>query len=222
MMLVHPHITEEIVFNENIINILVIENPPFFAEIISDIYNQTLRLPGRVVLSNDNTPIEIYKHMKLLTQIVPFDINERTLTSKFYSALKNIAVDEEYYYNTQEMIAKIKQYIFNLYDSFDYDLTIEDDIDISNLFKLFGLKFNEECLSISEKIIEHMLAVTEFEGEKIFVFVNLKSYIPEAELEALYKTAIHHKLKLLLIESTDRALLKHEKKLVIDNDLCEI
>ena len=43
-----------------------------------------------------------------------------------------------------------------------------------------------------------------------------------AELEALYKTAIHHKLKLLLIESTDRALLKHEKKLVIDNDLCEI
>ena len=88
MMLVHPHITEEIVFNENIINILVIENPPFFAEIISDIYNQTLRLPGRVVLSNDNTPIEIYKHMKLLTQIVPFDINERTLTSKFYSALK--------------------------------------------------------------------------------------------------------------------------------------
>ena len=67
-----------------------------------------------------------------------------------------------------------------------------------------------------------MLAVTEFEGEKIFVFVNLKSYIPEAELEALYKTAIHHKLKLLLIESTDRALLKHEKKLVIDNDLCEI
>ena len=45
-MLVHPYITEEIVFNENIINILVIENQPFFAEIISDIYNQTLRLPG--------------------------------------------------------------------------------------------------------------------------------------------------------------------------------
>lgn len=44
-MLVHPHISEEIVFNENIINILVIENQPFFAEIISDIYNQTLRLP---------------------------------------------------------------------------------------------------------------------------------------------------------------------------------
>ena len=146
MMLVHPYITEEIVFNENIINILVIENQPFFAEIISDIYNQTLRLPGRVVLSDDNIPIEIHKHMKLLTQIVPFDINERTLTSKFYSALKNIAVDEEHYYNTQEMIAKIKQYIFNLYDSFDYDLTIEDDIDISNLLKLFGLKFNEECL----------------------------------------------------------------------------
>ena len=221
-MLVHPHISEEIVFNENIINILVIENQPFFAEIISDIYNQTLRLPGRVVLSDDNTPIEIHKHMKLLTQIVSFDINERTLTSKFYSALKNIAVDEAHYYTTKEMIPQIKQYIFNLYDSFDYDLTIEDDIDISNLFKLFGLKFNEACLRISEKIIEHMLAVTEFEGEKIFVFVNLKSYIPEAELEALYKTAIHHKLKLLLIESTDRALLKHEKKLVIDNDLCEI
>ena len=52
MMLVHPYITEEIVFNENIINILVIENQPFL-----------LRLYQIFIIKHSGSPEELYYQM---------------------------------------------------------------------------------------------------------------------------------------------------------------
>lgn len=67
-----------------------------------------------------------------------------------------------------------------------------------------------------------MLNVRELDGDKWFIAVGLKSYLSKAELIEMYKSIALNKLRLLLIECSDKETLEEEKKYIIDTDLCEI
>lgn len=87
----------------------------------------------------------------------------------------------------------------------------------------FGLFHdNNEYETLSEKIIDYMLNVRQFEGEKLFILVNYRNYVVKSEAEAFIKTIIGHKIKLLLIEGSEREKLRNENRIIIDTDLCEI
>lgn len=76
--------------------------------------------------------------------------------------------------------------------------------------------------SLGEKIIDLMELITEFDREKFYVIINLRSYLSDEETERFMDTVIRHRFSVLMIESNEHLLLPRESRFLVDKDLCEI
>lgn len=220
-MFSHPFIENIFDFEQDYINTLIIENPVFFTEIISDIYKQCEGEEGDSVLSDKYTPLAFSKNAELITQFVPFSINQKTLITKLNQTLERSAVSEEFYLSTQEVLQKIEKWLFDI--SFPLPLDIETTkLNPANLIKSAGVSFSEDNTCLTQKIIDYMDVMRELDHERVFIFVNLRCYIEEEKCDKFFETVLDHDFKIFLIESFEKNLLKKERRVIIDNDLCEI
>lgn len=58
--------------------------------------------------------------------------------------------------------------------------------------------------------------------KKVVVFVNIRSYINDEQLEQLIKTAKYNEIAVLLIENHQKGFSKETIRYIIDRDGCEI
>jgi len=222
MKLVYPFINAHFDMGESSIPILVIENPKHFYKYLSEISEQINGLEGRFTLSEKDKILSLNKYAELIEKFIGFEINRKSLLSKLYNKLGEHAVSEDFYVRTKQINSEIITYLSALLIDFNSELEFDDEIEISGLFKYFGIKFLEDYTDLSEKLLNYMLFIREFDVDKCFIFVNLKSYLSTNDLEVFYKSVIDHKINILLFESINREALKVEKVTVIDDDLCEI
>lgn len=220
MKLVHPHIKSIFKFEENVINTLIIENQDLFFEFVNDIYNQTEKASGKIVLSINDKPVEMFKNVILLTEFIPFDINKKSLLTKIYSCFEKIATDENNYEQTQEIISLISKYTFSLTSDFNYTFDIKQ-INAQSIIKMTSPFIIDNYSNQIEKVFDYVELVREFEGEKLFVFVNLRCYFSDKDMKLFIDTINSHKQKVFFIESIERTILPYEKRITIDSDLCE-
>ena len=94
MMIAYPEADICFEICEDKIPTFVIENQHMFYNMISDIRSQLDGNKGEVVLSEDHIPLDMRKTADLLTQFVPFTVNQKELITKLYAVLKKKAVDE--------------------------------------------------------------------------------------------------------------------------------
>ena len=66
-----------------------------------------------------------------------------------------------------------------------------------------------------------MELVREFDRDKLFVLLNLRSFFADEHVEKFLETVSVHGYKVLLLDSVSRKKLAHENRITIDNDLCE-
>ena len=222
MKLVH-YLMDEIIMldNEDKVNMIVIENQKFFTEVLTDLSNQVNKIKGDFVLSYNNTPIDIYKYLEILTEFIPFDINKKSLVNKLLKRADIIAQNEDFILKTKELYLYISEYAQSMADYINYDIDFLYEYDVSSILKAVDFKFKYDYMSIAEKIIEYMLLVREFENDKCFILVNLRNYINNNEINDFYKTVLYNKLKVLIISANDYPCSEYEKKIIIDKDLCE-
>ncbi len=219
--LAHPEITKNIEFEENKICSLVIENKVFFRKVISGLYNQINGEDGSFVLSEEYVPVDLNKKAEILTEFVPFQINSKSLQNKICATAEREAVNESNFAETQSILAEIERYIEKLLFQFPYEFEYEK-LNISNIIKSVGISVNEDYDNGLEKIIDYMLLCREFDKEKIFIFVNLRCYYSDDEMECFAREIISRKFKVLFIDNTESRRLTNENRLIIDADLCEI
>ena len=197
MKLAHYLINEVIqTDNEKSVNILVIENQNFFTEVLTDLSNQVCSVKGKFVLSKDNTPIEISKNLELITQFIPFELNKRTLVNKLLKKADIIAQNEDFILRTKELYSYLNRYIQLLVDDIDHDIDFLYEYEISCILKAIDFKFKENYVSISEKIIDYMLLIREFENDKCFILVNIRNYIEDNVIDDFYKTILYNFLNI--------------------------
>lgn len=72
-----------------------------------------------------------------------------------------------------------------------------------------------------ERLIDYMELVREFERDKLFVYVNLRSFFSDEEIERFLRTALDHGYRILLIDAQSHEKLLLENRVTVDNDLCE-
>ena len=97
-----------------------------------------------------------------------------------------------------------------------------DDIDAGILIKAVNVHFSSEYDTLSEALYDYCVNVINLEGNKLFVFLNLRCLISDEEFALFAKTLIDHKVSTLFLENTDRKTMDVERKTIIDNDLCVI
>lgn len=201
---------------------LVIEHPQVFCDFVSDVNAQLGGEKGSVVLSENYEPLDIKKTADVITQLVPFTVNRKELISKIYAKLNSVSVSDEMYHLTLQMYSYLEKYLYEITDDLSSFLTVNRPDDISWLLKGFGVGFDEQSLSLPEKLLEYMLAVVEYVKKNNFFVVGLRSYLTDKQAYELYKSVLLNGITLICIDSHDCTLLDCEQRTIIDRDMCII
>ena len=156
-----------------------------------------------------------------LVDFVGFDGHRKSLVTKILHVIERTAQEEAYLQETQQMMAGLEAYLDRLAYEQDLELSYEK-LSLANLLKAVGIHVVMDYNSLVERLIAYMDLVIRFEGEKLFLLVNLRSFVQEDELKLFLETVIAHGWKVLLLDSHADTLLPLENRILIDRDLCEI
>ena len=198
MKLAYPEWHDIMEWKGNSFCSLVLEHPRLLLDFLMDLKMQIEKLDGQAVLSENDVPIEISQHMELITDFVFFDLNKKSLITKIITALDKMAKGEFFYERTLAFLSSVENYVDDLCMEFDADVACE-------IPTVTGMKL-----------------VREYDRDKLFVFLNLRSFLKLDELEQFMKTVVDHDFRVLLVDNCAYPLLKNERRLLIDKDLCEI
>lgn len=220
MILAHPQLGSVLQIDGERICSLVVENPNFFRALLWDMNRQIQGLPGETVLSKDSTPVDFGKYVEIIDSFLSFEICRKNLITKIISHMESVAVDELHYLKTVSLLGRLEQYLAEL--SFDLPCSIVcDKLNIGNVIKSVGIAIADDYGNDLERLLDYMELIRELERDKLFIFVNLRSYYADEDVEAFLDSSLQHAYRVLLIDGVSKKILQNEHRLTIDVDLCE-
>ncbi len=200
---------------------LVIENKSVFYGIVQDLSHQTEGLGGRSVLSIQNKPVEIGKYAELITQFIPFSLNRKTLLTKIQGRIEKTSLREDYFMEVNGLLSSMESLVDRLAQELPVELQYSK-LSFPAVLRSMGLEIMEEDTCPIEKLYDYMDLVRELDRDRLFIFVNLRSYFSDREVEQFLRTAYVYGFRLLLLESMAHPPLPSLKRYLVDEDLCEI
>ena len=220
MKLAYPEIDTIFHFDEGVVLSAIIENQNLFYRFIDDLFRQSCGENGDSILSFDDTQLSIAGNLELLTDFFPFEINRKTLLNKVIARMEKSACDTEFFETSQNLLGQIEKLICDL--AFQNDLELElPRLSISSLLKSAGICLKEDYLSLAEKILVYLDLMTAYGVASVFVFVNLRSFMDHKTLEYFTDTCCRKGYNILLIDNKEYDKISCEKRIVIDEELCE-
>lgn len=198
---------------------LIIENKKLYRKVIEDLINNIIIDDGNIILSKNNKLIVPEKEIFVFSDYFNFDVNKFVL-NKYYKELKNLS-ENDFFDETLEIKEVLRNYVTKLVEN-EYSIKLEEDLDISQILKAFGVKFqrNEDLLL---NLFEWIKILNELLGYEIFFFINLENFLSDDELVEFSKFILYNKYKVVFLENFNRnKLFDDDNLIIIDNDLCEI
>ena len=198
---------------------LIIENKKLYRKIVEDLINNISIDDGNIILSKNNKLIVPEKEIFVFSDYFNFDVNKFVL-NKYYKELKNLS-ENDFFDETVEIKEVLRNYVTKLVEN-EYSIKLEEDLDISQILKAFGVKFqrNEDLLL---NLFEWIKILNEVLGYEIFFFINLENFLSNDELVEFSKFILYNKYRVVFLENFNRnKLFDDDNLIIIDNDLCEI
>ena len=222
MKLVHPEWKTQIVFREDQIQVVNIENPVYLTQIITELLEQFNGREGRFVLSDSDQLISLSKATEIILSPFQLDFRNRRIQNAILKNLNEVALEEEYL-KTQELSSAIQHYVYLISDHLDYNVEFDETIEVSSLFKLANPRIGDIQMGLLAKLTDYICIAKKLLNLQLIVGVGFHNYFSGHELELLYKTVLLNKISLLLLDNckTDERI-GCENWLTIDQDLCEI
>lgn len=216
------YLDNNIEIKEDKINIIEIENKNYFYRIVSDFNNISngLNNDNIILFDKDLNEININNSINIIYDYFNFDLYFKKCNIAINKKL-NLEIDEE---NKKEIIQIYKKLLSKFNKSLkniDLPLIINNELSFESILK--HMKLN---IKYYNNLLENLLLIIDLEKElkinKLIIFINLKSYLNNKELEELYKYSIYNNIKIILIDSKSYGISKkYEEKLLIDEDLTE-
>lgn len=217
----HPFFDSAISTGEGKITSVVIENPAAFAEILRDIASSIDGNEEQSVLFREDKMLSFSTSAELLSSFFPFDLNRKPLLNRIVAALEKEATSPENYSETMKLVSFTERYLFDLAQAFDCSLVFTK-VSPASIIKSSGAEIADESASLPEKLLNYFEIVREFERDKVFFTVNLRSFLNEEETEAFFQSVVLHEFSVVMFENREYPKNKWEKRLILDRDLCII
>lgn len=220
MKLVNAKYSLEIDFVENICDMLVVENRNAMSDIIRNLYNQYFGLDGDFILS-EKKEIRIDKTIEMIFNPYAIDINNKKINTALYKKMTEYA--QELIMEKNRINSEINMLIDRIIIMGNYNgLEHEYDFAWADLFKLYGVHYDDNFVCITERIIEYIKVMSSICDFKIFTFVNLRTMLNDEDIIYLIECANYNKVNLLFIEGQEYDIISNERVHIIDKDLCLI
>lgn len=198
---------------------LVIENQAVWCSILNDMAEQLRGNEGKIVLSCNDKIIPISKSVELISQFIPFDMNQRGLLTKIMNEMQKIAVNEQHFAQTTTALSSWEKYLLELTADMVGNIGFSK-INLESLIKSAGIEVENVYDNLGEKILDYFELVSVYDSKKLFVLVNLRSYLSEHEMKEFLKNVTVHQYKILLVDSVEHPILELERRYIVDADQC--
>lgn len=157
--------------------------------------------------------------MELISQFIPFDMNPKGLLTKIMNEMQKIAVNEQHFVQTTTVLSCWEKYLLELTVDMVGNIGFSK-INLESLIKSAGIELESDYDNFGEKILDYFGLVNVYDSKKLFVLVNLRSYLSESEMKEFLKNVTVHQYEILLVDSVDYPVLELEKRYIVDADQC--
>lgn len=194
----------------------------YFSEYVLELSAQVSGSEGRFVLSEKDKELDLAKKADVIFNPLTVDVNSRKILSKLYLELSNLSNGEQMYIKTVELLRHLQEYMLDLEQCTEYILEFDQEIDISALLKAVNIRYETKDMDFQERLIQYMKILAAMAGIKVFIFVNLRSYLTDHQMQEVIKEMKYQDVKGLFIESQQKGCIEGVKQYIIDIDRCEI
>lgn len=221
MRLATPLLQHVIEICENVTASLVVENPRLFRDFVQGLYDSVEYGEKQFVLSENGETLKLSESVEIIQSFVPFNLNSKDLTTALVKKLERISQSPEMVMKTARIVSEIERYVHELSLEISHEVECEKAT-IGSVLKAVGVKFAVEEESLPNLVLGYLRLVRDLLGPRLYVLVNVRSYLSDKELGELLEICQLEKMQVLLVDGVARALLPREERLLIDADLCEL
>lgn len=222
MKLVHPDCAMHIIGENDIVCEWVIESLKYFSKYIQELVGQSQGKEGKFVLADSNGEVNWLHYCEIVFDIITLDINEKKILNKLYAELENMAYQEDFFIQTQKVTQELQTYVLELEQATNYIFEFKEQPDLAGVFKSIGLKQEIVEEDMLEKLIRYIKTAVNVLKTKLFVFINLRSFLSDVQMEQLIKEISYQEVNVLLIENQAKCCMEGVRRYIIDKDGCEI
>ena len=217
----------DIIFTEEYINVLQIQDKKLFTNVINslnDNINNIEDTKERIIILDNDTEIKIEKEVLMFIDVFNIDFNQKKIQSALYNKIEKIYKQEfERMSEFQTIFQNLLLNVLDVFNEFPFEFNYKESIGIQEYLKLLGLKISNNKGKITDTIFSLLDVVEYLSVAKLLIFVNIKLYLGNDEIQEVYKYAMYKKVNILLIETgEEKESLENEKILYIDSDYDEI
>lgn len=218
----HPVLSSPIVFSENRVQVLTVENALLFRELVFELTTQMEDGAGRFVLSQDDRLLDCGVCLHVISDYAHLSAVEKRIQNKLIAVLLSEA-REELAEDTKRFTIEVQRYLGKLAALADYPVTYEQSENLAEILKAMGFGVELRGMSAHEALYEYISLCHRVMKNPCFVLVHAKAFFSSDELRQLYDMAGYRKWNLLLLESHQYSeRLDGEEHRLIDDDLCEL
>lgn len=209
---------------ENRVLVYIVENHNFYLRLILELKRQVEEnQEGGFSLFEGEKELNLSKNILLITDLFQVNFDNKKIISAVFSKLEESSLQEYNYLERLQTEGFLKTFLNKLISDFHYPLVMKDQIDYTDLFKVFHIRIDENYENYLKKITDYLNISYSLGLMKCAVFVNLKTILSKEECQKIYTECFYKKIPIILFESrqTDY-ILEEEETVIIDSDLCEI
>ena len=200
----------------------IVESPDLFSQIVQQLPQQINGGSAGFVLSDSEKELDLSKCAEMIINPFAIDFNDKKIQKKLYAELLEISKGEELYLTTQEILNSLNNYFLQLESISGYELETDVEGDMLALFKAMGIQVQDYAADFFETLIQYIKVMADLMKKKLIIFVNIRSYLNDIQIEQVSEIAVYNEIAILFIENIQRDFSKQRKYYIIDKDGCEI
>lgn len=222
MNLITEYLENSFEIKAKTLNTLVIEDTKYFTQFLKAFIEALNKQNEEFELIEDLKKLDISKYTEIIFDLFNIEANSANILKKLYAELISDINSEEMYSKMTNMESCLVNVIDDLIYRSRFSLKMEE-INYQELFKAAGIQFDYDKTSIVERLIEYMKITSELLDKKLFILVNLDSFLSGNDLLELIKFLSYNEIKVLALQNNiTRKVIPCENLRIIDKDLCEI
>ncbi len=199
----------------------VIENPKFLREVIKDL--TISEEEKELSVSVDGKNLNFDKDLDVIFNPLKLDFNSKRAMTTLLKLLLRTSLSEDFYLTTNKLKTKIVKYFSEIVDAGDFEFEVStDDFTMDSIAKAVSIHIIGDEDDFVELLTDYVSMMAELANIELFVFVNLRSFVSDEDIERFHHNLDNHQINVLLLENVSREGLKDVPRLVVDTDLCEI
>ena len=216
------YIENELIVEDNKILNIEIYNKKFFYRFIKDLnlIENGNTIEEIIAFNKQNEEITLTNKIEILSNFLDFDLYNKKYLSDFQKYIVKNSEEKNIDKIVKEY-SKVYDSISNIVNLIDIPITIKNDFDFESIIKSFKFEVNffDNLLNNLIDLLEVKLNLSK---EKIYVFINLKSYLSNEDLLELYKYIFVKNINSIFIDTNKYDDLNDNvNKIIIDTDLDE-